>query len=681
MNEIFTLRQIADWQLYNDKSQVELPSIQRGFVWKSKQVEDLWDSLLRGYPIGSFLFSKSGEKLFLMDGQQRSTSIFLGHFNPYNQIDATKAWAIKGQLPVLWIDIKPDTLPNSNKYLLRLTTRSHPWGYQAGNNDTKLSVSDRRKALDLFKKHQKNNGGYTSFHNSLVFPFDCNFPIPLCFFIESNSIEDVISKCELYLPNYFSTKRGGFENKTEFLNIVKTSLTEEVKNIFNDVQRTKTSKIKSNIIIDRVLNEENDSENPTLFVRINSAGTTLTGDDLIYSIYKATFPDAKELIENVGLNFISPTQVLSLVSRIVSSDLDSNNFTKKLNVRDFQRKIKNDDFKKKLINLIQSKAIEKLFESSISILSCKDNPLFEGEIPPIIIKQFIKGNQDLYLFFLYWLHSNNDKILDDKIKIKIVSKLICFAWFGFDNLPQLWSENISNKDFWNEPINNLMWWNGSEGIHFLLPPYLLREYYNQEEVINKFKTNNEHKWGLHPEGVGKDIISYYNSIKKEEFSPDKANEFFWEFIGKIQYNKQMILFAQRTYINSTFKDFNQLDEIEDTNVPWDWDHIYPSEWVYRKVYCNQSIKDWNNANGNFRAISLEHNRSRSNQQSPKDISNIEEREYSFIKENDWEYWKNIDNRIWDDKIDNHFKAITNRTINIYESFWIDLKINELITLE
>lgn len=678
MKDFFTLQEIADWQLYNDKTQVELPSIQRGFVWKPKQVEDLWDSILRGYPIGSFLFSKSGEKLYLMDGQQRSTSILIGHFNPYNQIDATKAWSIKGELPVLWIDIKPEALLNSSKYSLRLTTRSHPWGYQASNNDSKLNVSDRRKALELFKQHSNNNGGYTSFKNSTVFPFDCSFPIPLCFFIESDSIENVISKCELHIPDYFSTKRGGFNNKVEFLNSLKTNLSVELNNLFYDIQRAKTISVKSNIIDDRVLNEENDSENPTLFVRINSAGTTLTGDDLIYSIYKATFPDVKDLIENVGLNFISPTQVLSLVSRIVSSDLDNDNFTKKLNVRDFQRKIRNNDFKQRLKYLIQSKEIEKLFDKSISILSCKDNTLFSGEIPPIIIKQFIKKNQELYLFFLYWLHNNSGNQLDDNLKLKIVSKLICFAWFGFDNLPRLWSENISNKNFWNEPLNNLIWWDGSDGIHFLLPPNLLKKYYEQEGVINMFRIKNEHKWGLFPEGVGKDIISFYKSVKKEEFDLPKSNEFFWEFIGKIQYNKQMILFAQRDYVNSTFKDFNQLDEIEDTNVPWDWDHIYPSEWVYRKVYCNQSIKDWNNTNGNFRAISLEHNRSRSNQQSPKGISTKEEREYSFIKENDWEYWKNIDNRIWDDKIENHFKAITTRTINIYESFWNDLKINELI---
>jgi len=269
MKDFFTLQEIADWQLHNDKSQVELPSIQRGFVWKSKQVEDLWDSILRGYPIGSFLFSKSAEKLYLMDGQQRSTSIFLGHFNPYNPIDATKAWAIKGELPVLWIDIKPDTKPNSSKYLFRLTTRSHPWGYQATNNESKLNVSDRRKALEFFQEHPNNNGGYTSFKNSTVFPFDCNYPIPVCFFIESENVEEVISKCESFLPEYLSTERGGFKDRSEFIISLKTDLTIEIKNVFNDIERVKNTVIKSNIIEDRVLNEENESDNPTLFVRIN----------------------------------------------------------------------------------------------------------------------------------------------------------------------------------------------------------------------------------------------------------------------------------------------------------------------------------------------------------------------------------------------------------------------------
>ena len=35
-----------------------LPAIQREFVWKPEQICQLFDSLLQGYPFGTFLFWK-----------------------------------------------------------------------------------------------------------------------------------------------------------------------------------------------------------------------------------------------------------------------------------------------------------------------------------------------------------------------------------------------------------------------------------------------------------------------------------------------------------------------------------------------------------------------------------------------------------------------------------------------
>ena len=35
-------------------SHVELPALERGAVWPAYQVERLWDSLVRGFPIGCF---------------------------------------------------------------------------------------------------------------------------------------------------------------------------------------------------------------------------------------------------------------------------------------------------------------------------------------------------------------------------------------------------------------------------------------------------------------------------------------------------------------------------------------------------------------------------------------------------------------------------------------------------
>ena len=42
-------------KMINDK-EMYLPEIQRGFVWKEKQVEKLFESIFVGYPIGSLLF-------------------------------------------------------------------------------------------------------------------------------------------------------------------------------------------------------------------------------------------------------------------------------------------------------------------------------------------------------------------------------------------------------------------------------------------------------------------------------------------------------------------------------------------------------------------------------------------------------------------------------------------------
>ena len=93
------------------KQKYVLPSIQREFVWKPEQVEKLFDSLMRGYPINTFLFwkierdnlkdyplykflkdfherdkrhnpkldlSPSEDVTAILDGQQRLSSIYIG---------------------------------------------------------------------------------------------------------------------------------------------------------------------------------------------------------------------------------------------------------------------------------------------------------------------------------------------------------------------------------------------------------------------------------------------------------------------------------------------------------------------------------------------------------------------------------------------------------------------------
>lgn len=121
----------------HDRSYV-LPAIQREFVWSTDQIRTLFDSLLRGYPIGSFLFWEVGPELAssfrfydflanyhekshpfaaaiqvpggqgvvaILDGQQRLTSLNIGLYGSHAE-----------RLPRKWAS-NPDAYPKKRLYL------------------------------------------------------------------------------------------------------------------------------------------------------------------------------------------------------------------------------------------------------------------------------------------------------------------------------------------------------------------------------------------------------------------------------------------------------------------------------------------------------------------------------------------------------------------------------------
>ncbi len=109
-----------------------LPAIQREFVWSTDQIQILFDSLMRGYPVGSFLFWKvekdqlSGFKFYefirnyherdnthnikadingqtevtaILDGQQRLTSLLIGLKGTYSYKILRKRWNSEDAFP------------------------------------------------------------------------------------------------------------------------------------------------------------------------------------------------------------------------------------------------------------------------------------------------------------------------------------------------------------------------------------------------------------------------------------------------------------------------------------------------------------------------------------------------------------------------------------------------------
>ena len=146
------------------------------------------------------------------------------------------------------------------------------------------------------------------------------------------------------------------------------------------------------------------------------------------------------------------------------------------------------------------------------------------------------------------------------------------------------------------------------------------------------------------------------------------------YLSRLLNNKYLILLAQRDYINRTFKDYIQIEDLHDTERPWDWDHIYPQSWVYYQREIDKRTSYWEWRIGNYRAMSLTDNRSENAHLSPAERFKTTDDDY-FIKENDLDYWskltaehkyiKNSDPEF----VMIHAKAIIIRSVNIYRVFY------------
>lgn len=713
----FGIKDIKDWLLDEKHSAIRLPAIQRGFVWRTAQIENLWDSIFREYPIGAFLLSKKNEVLELFDGQQRATSIALGFYNPWEDSQRNKIGNDKS-LPTVWVDLdsverngesfQPITSEGS-EYLIRVLTKSHPWGYRAKNNYDRLYLNDRTNAWEQLKTQlqHEEKPAYTMLSPAQRAPYSARVPVPLCFLFEaveeSGSTEEFRSKvlerclekgfitdafCPYFLQGEGLTYRQGLEG-------LPLDCWKRWRDILIRALDKETYSVPAVIISEAVMNRSKDAssaDDPTLFVRLNSGGTNLQGEELIYSIFKAYYPDGKDLVESVSVatgNLIAPSRIIVLAARLVISEQERS-YQKSITPRSFQGKLTEEEFRTGMKRLVEGGMAE-LITKAIDILRMRLNEAICGKfVPDIVVKIFIKDSLEGMMLLLNYLRTGPS--VDQALELSICRKLYRNYWFG--NLEMIakqdWADS-ARMEFWTDPNRHFA--------GFLQFPLV------SPERLEGFLLNRvvPFEWGDHslsPEDESiKDIWDFYltkaDPDKKEDI-PGRWAHFLWRLLpSNTNRNKAFILLAQREYIRREFPDYNQLEDLQDTNTPWDWDHIFPKSWTWGE---SDLEKEWMNRIGNIRAMSLVDNRSENNNLSPSERlsremcgceSEDDERfrqmlaDYCVEYTRDYPFWKRIVTRCRyceEEKREsferNYAAAVILRSVNIYRSFYELFEISD-----
>lgn len=586
----YTLRRIAGWTA--DYSEVTIPALQRGLVWKPSQVELLWDSILRGFPIGSFMLSDIVEqgrqsKYYLMDGQQRFNAISLG----YNTVENPRA--------VLWIDLTPPIVKNSTRqYWIKATTQPQPWGFKNDDDCSRLNTSEKRNALDVFKL--QGNIYNREFSLKETWPIEANCPIPLWCLLEATKTTKDDAEAfsrkskEIFMSTDFAYRKkiDLGENACRYLKEVLFPRIVALDNYYincnhlsKDVMETETETVTDSI-------EQTTLE--VLFTRLNTGGTAISRDDLNYSAIKAYWPTIKDINDRLAEKYLSPSKLVMLAFRLALTNEKDDSLKNELSIRQIRSYAKKESEREKITNLYNHD-LSVILEQIDKWLGVEgDEP---SRTPSILRTSIARNSPDVYLLLMYFAYENIKSPIELEAS-QIRALTFCLHWFTANNDKKGCVQEIFRRC--KEGINL---YNIRNGISKLMYDGKLLYIYNPKEVSvfvpNEISENvNWRVWHSVPTPA--------HGFFKRVFWNDKTE------------SKEMLLYAEREYINTHFAKYDpaRQDMWEDYNRPWDFDHIvaqdrvlngYGSRGPYREY-----DKQWCDSIGNFAAITLESNRSKNN---------------------------------------------------------------------
>ena len=254
-----------------EEHQYILPAIQREFVWGADQICQLFDSLLQGYPFGTFLFWK-------IEPEQQSQYQFYDFVQNYHQRDSYHCELIE-ELPNKALTAVLDGQQRMTALNIGLRG-SYAWRISGKWWTNDSAFPERHLYLNLLGEPDLETGSQYQFE----------------FLTQEQLARASVGECWFKVPRAFDEDRD--------------ALTDELDEIADKEQRAKaisTLRDLLRVIHDKDIISYYEETNQDLervlniFIRMNSGGTALSYSDLLLSIAVAQWKklDARQEIHSI----------------------------------------------------------------------------------------------------------------------------------------------------------------------------------------------------------------------------------------------------------------------------------------------------------------------------------------------------------------------------------------------
>lgn len=690
--KIFPLREIANWQLKSpegpEKSWVQVPSLQRGLVWNAAQAEVLWDSLMRGIPIGTFSLiaaqkiqnqKKSvctlpdnwdySNTFWLLDGQQRANTIAMG-YRPFKNTDEDK------DKPILWIDLKPKKQNGNRKFAFRVTTPAHPWGYKISDADRKnknnpLSASEIKNFSEDVDKELGTQllGDLKNIKKPSIFdlwPAEATLPIPFSILMEvakSISIKSIKAYIEseprLKNSNWWKWFEEDFKDE---------NLEERLKPIISALNLLEKTEAAGLVAPEDLAEkssqdeDDDDSEIATYFLRMNKSGTEPSDEDINYSILKSIAPELSCIDELAkGKMGASRLAHLSMLAYNVNMKKEWSFSIKRQKVYQLAKD-------KTFIKYIGTPE-ESCFKSTLEQV---DRWLIQdGHLLPVH-QTYIAHERDgmvFLLLLLFALRQQSVATLDGKNVCAIATMA---SWFGEGSCKHLYEEFTKSDGDGLLRLRKGLY----HAIHtgaFTIPPL-------PEDFDLPLKEEDKNK--------ALDASRSFLDDPLRRVAIEKIRG--WKSHG----GKELLLYACRNFMNEVFEGYNPASSVHsEENTPWDYDHIFPKSWLIsgqgnRQGSWHEIVEKYINSIGNIAPLPFQLNRGKGAtppcEYCDKDRPGSNEQLLIEIPDASLGFYSEDHGRELEKEVGKAYQFVSitaARFKNIYTKWYDDLGIAELLNFE